>query len=99
MRCASSSGCSSLLPLPAWPKTWQALPMRAGLCLLALLVSTASARATSDTGAAPPLEKVLERARQAGKPALLDLAAVWCDPCKQLSKELETEAGQAALQP
>jgi len=40
---------------------------------------------------APPLAKVLERARAESKPVLLEFGAVWCVPCRFLEKELESQ--------
>ncbi len=65
----------------------QLLKRGTGLCLLALGLLSCSSGESGDTVPWQPYDPaVLYRARQEGKPVLLEFYADWCIPCLELEK-------------
>lgn len=47
----------------------------------------------------PPFAQALATAKQAGKMLVVEISATWCEPCKDLAKDLEQAAAKPVLAP
>ena len=68
-----------------------------GVLVVCTLAAVASATAASEPGWEPNLASALAKARQTGKPVLVDVSADWCGPCQKLAASFRDPQVAAVL--